>query len=372
MSAEAGGAAALAGGPGVGVALETRAPSPEVRRRRAQVFRLAFGMTFSAGIAFFIAWPLAFVTPVLVAKLLSLPKLPPPRAGVMLVGILSASFLLSAWVLLPTVRYPVAHLLLMGLILFHLFYAKAGGANPILVVFALVGVMAIPLVGSVSQALSEAAALGLSFGAVVAVGVVYLAAALFPDPSDMGPTVARSEASTKAGEGKPEPLPQKVRIGLALRSWAVIFPLYALFQFFSAVDQAVVLIFAALMSLEPRFGRHWAAGKGLILTNLVGGLVAVILFTLLVWVPAYAFFLLLITLAGLVVGRLIFSDSPLGKLLAGGITTVFVVLGPTLTGEEEAGAKLYIRVLQIMSAVLYVVVAFGIMERLTRGRRIEA
>jgi hypothetical protein len=91
-----------------------------------------------------------------------------------------------------------------------------------------------------------------------------------------------------------------------------------------------------------------------------------------VWVPAYTFFLLLVTLAGLVVGRLIFSESPLGRLLAGGITTVFIVLGPTLTGEEEAGAKLYIRVVQIMAAVVYVVAAFGALERLTRGRRMDA
>ena len=156
-----------------------------------------------------------------------------------------------------------------------------------------------------------------------------------------------------------------------MRSWVVIYPLYAAFLLFSAVDLAVILIFAALLGLEPTFGRHWAVGKGMILSNLAGGLVAVIVYNVLVWVPAYPFFLLLVTLAGLIVGRLIFSGSALGKLFAGGITTVFIVLGPTLTGDAEAGAQLYIRVLLILSAVVYVVVAFATLERLTGGRRVE-
>ncbi len=348
------------------------APDLETRRRTAQVYRLAFGMTLSAGIAFYYAWPLAFISPVLAAKLLSLPKVMPVKAGLAFIGILSATFLLSSTLLLPTLRYPLVHLLLVGLILFRLFYAKAGGANPIIVVFAVIGVMAIPLVGSVSQSLAEGVAKGLSFGAALAVAMVYASAALFPDPPELGATVA-SQAGVKAARAaKPPPPPTRIRVALAMRSLVVIYPLYVAFLLFSLVDLAVVLIFAALLGLEPTFGRHWAAGKGLILSNLAGGLVAVLVFNVLVWVPAYPFFLLLVTLAGLVVGRLVFSGTALGKLMAGGITTVFVVLGPTLTGDAEAGAKLYIRVLQIMTAVVYVVVAFGIMERLTRGRRVEA
>lgn len=366
----------------------------ETLRKSAQVHRLAFGMTLSAGIAFYYAWPLAFISPVLCAKLLSLPRVIPLKAGVGIVAILGATFLASSTLLLPTLAYPPVHLLLVGLILFHLFYAKARGANPIVVVFAVIGVLAIPLVGSISRTLAEGVARGMTMGAALAVVMVYVSAALFPDPVEPGGGEAgqpgrvgregdverESEGSAAAGEegaGAEDPdaearRTQTSRIALALRSWAVIYPLYVIFLLFSLVNLAVILIFAALLGLEPTFGRHWAAGRGLILSNLAGGLVAVVLYKLLVWVPAYAFFLLLVALAGLVVGRLIFSGTPLGKLMAAGITTVFVVLGPTLTGEAEAGAKLYLRVVQIMAAVLYVVTAFGIIERLTRGRRVEA
>jgi hypothetical protein len=153
MSAEAAASAPLSGASSLGVAHRDGALDPEARRRTVQVFRLTFGMTASAGIAFLSAWPLSFITPLLVAKLLSLPRDPPLKAGVGLIVILSVSFFLSAWLLLPTARYPAVHLLLMGLILFHLFFAKAGGANPIMVTFTLIGVMAIALVGSVSELL---------------------------------------------------------------------------------------------------------------------------------------------------------------------------------------------------------------------------
>ena len=58
-----------------------------------------------------------------------------------------------------------------------------------------------------------------------------------------------------------------------------------------------------------------------------------------------------------------------GDFLGAGITTAFIVLGPSLTGSAEAGDSLAIRLLLIVSAVLYVVLAFGFLERLTRGKR---
>ena len=44
--------------------------SAEAARRATPTYRLAFGMTLSAGVAFYYAWPLAFIAPVLAAKLL--------------------------------------------------------------------------------------------------------------------------------------------------------------------------------------------------------------------------------------------------------------------------------------------------------------
>jgi hypothetical protein len=336
-------------------------------------------MTLSSGVAFGLAWPMSFLTPVLAAKLLSLPKVMPFKASVGFVVIVSGSFLLSARLLVPMLAYPAVHLLVMALILFLLFYAKAGGTNPVIVVFLLIGALVVPLIGTLSETLAILVSKGLIFATVVAVAMTYVAAALFPDPPGLGPTVAAAEepGSPEEGDGASEadadgPPSPRIRTALALRSFVVLYPIVMFFQMFSMTDFAVVLIFASLLALEPSFGKHLAAGKGLVLANLAGGLVAVVIYQLLVMVPSFAFLLLVISLAGLWVGAWIFSDRPLGKLLGGGITTLFIVLGPTLTGEAQAGASLFVRLAMIMGAVVYVVLAFGLLERLTRGRRIAA
>ena len=98
-------------------------------------------------------------------------------------------------------------------------------------------------------------------------------------------------------------------------------------------------------------------------------MVGVIIYQLLVMVPSFWFFLLLCLISGLMIGNQIFSGTKLGKLLSAGITAVFIVLGPTLTGDAAAGANLALRLFLIAAGVIYVVLAFGLLERLTRGRR---
>ena len=342
---------------------------PQSARRQAQIFRLAFGMALSAGIAFGLAWPLAFLTPVITAKLLTLPKPLPLKAGIGFIVILTGSLVLAREFLIPTLDYPAIHFLLTGLILFLLFYAKAGGTNPVLVVLLVIGILVVPLAGTVSATLAEAVTLGVIFAAVVAIAMLYLTAALFPDPRlEEGTGVEAEEAvAGEESEGRPS---SHIRSVLALRSLVVLFPLAVGFQLFSLLGSMVALIMATLLALEPEYGKHLKAGKGLILANLVGGLIAVGVYRLLVWVPSFTFFVLLVFLGGLWMGGWIFSDRLLGKLLGGGITTVFLILGPVLTGEAAAGIELLIRLGLIMGAVVYVVLAFGLLERLTRGRRL--
>ena len=336
----------------------------ETAHRRAQIFRLAFGMALSSALAFGLVWPLSFITPVFAAKLLTLPRAMPPKLAVGFLVVFGVCLLFGSQVMLASLAYPAVHMLLTGLLLFLLFYAKAGGTQPVLVVLMLVAILMIPLVGSVNAELAGAVARGLYIGAVVSIAVVYVAIAAFPDPP--GPAAAQNNAPDVAADVPPP----RVRAALALRSLVVLYPLAMTFQMLSLVGGAVALIMAIMLSLEPTFGKHLAAGKGLIFANLAGGLVAVIIYELLVFVPSFTFFMMVVLLAGLVIGKWIFSDSTLGKLLSAGITAVFIILGPSLTGDAAAGASLFIRLLLIVGAVVYVVLAFGLLERLTRGRRL--
>lgn len=329
---------------------------------RRQTFRLAFGMTLSSALAFGIAWPLSYLTPLLAAKLLTTPRTLRPKEQIGFLVILWVALTAGTELLLPLLQYPAVHLLATGLILFLLFYLKAGGVNPIIVVLMLIAVVTVPLIGTIQPALARAVSQGLVFCAVVAVATVYVSTALFPDPPDAPPP---PKATASEGGDRTS----KERAVLALRSLVVLYPLVVLFQLYSAVGAAVMLVFAMLLSLEPTYGVHLRAGTGLLLGHFLGGLVALALYQLLVFVPAYVFFLLLCLLSGLLIGQQVFRGTPTGKLLSAGLASVFVVLGPTLTSDETAGSTLVLRLALISAAVVYVVLAFGLLQRLTHGRR---
>jgi hypothetical protein len=336
---------------------------PRLVLRRRQIFRLAFGMTVSAALAFGIAWPLSFITPVFAAKLLTTPRALPVKMQLGFLVLLWLGLTVGTELLLPLLQYPAVHVLFTGLALFLLYYAKAGGTNPILIVFMLIGVIAVPLIGTIQPSLARAVADGLFFSAAISVGTIYLSSAIFPDPPGVDPPPRPDPAAA------PESLSSGERALLALRSLAVLFPLVVLFLLYSITNAAVMLIFAMMLSLEPTYGVHLKAGSGLILAQLSGGIVAVVLYQLLVMVPSFWFFLMLCFASGILIGDQIFRDTKLGKLLSAGITAVFIVLGPTLTGDAAAGSNLVTRLSLIAAGVIYVVLAFGLLERLTRGRR---
>jgi len=347
---------------------------PALVLRRRQIFRLASGMALSSALAFGVAWPLSYITPVFTAKLLVAPRALPVKAQAAFLVLLWVGLTVGTELLLPLLQYPAIHILLTGLLLFLLFHARAGGANPILVVFLLIGVIVIPLVGTVQPSLARSVADGLFFCAAVSTLVVFALTALLPDP-DVPPAPSASAPARAASppeggtDAEAPPAASGERAILALRSVAVLFPLVLVLQLYSLTGAIVMLVFTMMLSLEPSYGGHLKAGSGLILANLAGGLVGVVLYELLVMVPSFSFLLLLCFTAGLLVGDQIFSGTPMGKLLSAGITAVFIVLGPSLTGDTTAGASLATRLALIFAAVVYVVLAFGLLRRLMEGGR---
>ena len=79
--------------------------------------------------------------------------------------------------------------------------------------------------------------------------------------------------------------------------------------------------------------------------------------------------LLLIFLAGMLMGQFVTSGSKFAKLGGTTLNTVLLIIGSTTTSTTDAGSKVFTRVLQITAAVLYLVIAFGIIERLAASRR---
>ena len=118
---------------------------------------------------------------------------------------------------------------------------------------------------------------------------------LLPDAVGAPGSPPASEATATSAASKP---PGDVARAAAITT-AVVFPVMFWFYLFEWLGGVLILVFVALLSIQPGFAGSFKAGKALIVGNVIGGTVAVIFYELLVMVPLFHFMLLLTLLLGL-------------------------------------------------------------------------
>jgi uncharacterized membrane protein YhaH (DUF805 family) len=85
-------------------------------------------------------------------------------------------------------------------------------------------------------------------------------------------------------------------------------------------------------------------------------------------VPEFGFFIVLMLLTTLLIGQRRFSDAPTAGLYGSAMNTVLIVIGGVTTSTGEAGAEIYVRITQIIIAVIYIVVSLGLLESLWKRK----
>jgi hypothetical protein len=73
-------------------------------------------------------------------------------------------------------------------------------------------------------------------------------------------------------------------------------------------------------------------------------------------------------LTTLLIGQRRFSDAPNAGLYGSAMNTVLIIIGGVTTSTGEAGAEIYVRITQIIVAVIYIVVALGLLESLWKRK----
>jgi len=332
--------------------------SPKDRK----VLRYALGATLCMAVSLGFGWPMSFLTPVLALGFLAAPVPLEWRGGVGLIATIGVACLAGLAVVRFLLPYPLVYVPFAGLLLFRIYYAKAEGAPPLLILWLLIALLALPLVALQSAAMAKFVAGGILFGATMTVLLVRLIWFLVPDPP--APTVG-----TTAPAAPVPPAPSaSVNFRNAALSTAVVFPLMVTFMVLEQTGSVLILIFVAILSLQPGFAGSFKMGLALILGNAIGGVVSIVFYELLVMVPVFPFMLLLTLLSGLVFGSQLFFGKKKGALFGMAFSTVLLIIGSTTGSSGDAEAKVTTRVLQIMAAVVYVVVTGGLLERLTRRK----
>jgi len=334
--------------------------------RTRRIVRFALGTTLGSGFAYLIGFDLPFLVPILIAMLLASPAPRPTlRAGLAFVVPVALAALLGVILTRYFLQYRVMFLLVEFLVLYRIFYALAGGAAPLRMVWLLIASLIIPLVGMASIGLSVGVALGLVKGAVIAITVIWLSFGLLPDP----PAKGQAPAGGFDAQPKKQVPPPAARAAYARRSVTVVFPVVVVFFYLALYSDAVILVYVALLSLSPSFAVGWKQGKGMISGNLIGGFVAIVFYNLLTVYPTISMFLLLTLVVGLTFGDVIFSTRPIAPQIKTAFNAVMLLVGMSVTATgADAASNFYARIVQIILAVVYVAVAFGFLEYLQRKR----
>ena len=337
---------------------EITAMHPVAARR---ILRLAFGTAAALWFSQVINWDVSFIMPALVSLLLAVP-IPAPRLKGGIIFILALALpAYGALLLLPVMdNYYMAAILILVAACFWSFYYSAKGGSPVLGAFLTMGLALLTAVGSDSIDALLMVNKALVINAVIAMLFVWLAHAFFPDPprpANQGP---------RPSPPKPD---QAMAIWSAWRSTVIVFPVMFFFLLYQgSASYLVVMIKVASMGQQVENDTTKAVGKSLLMSTVIGGIGATIMWQLLSIWPSLIFYTLLVALGGLIMGRRIFSGLAM-HTQAGtwsyAFLTMIVLIAPAVLdgpGGSSASVSFYSRLGMMFAATLYSVVAVRIYD----------
>lgn len=327
-----------------------------------RIIRLAFVTAFGLWLSQAINWSVSYLTPVLLAVLLAIP-LPGVslKKALALILALLIPIWATTWFLLPVLSYlPLAGMLLLIGACFWCFYYSASGGSPVMGAILTMGLAIVAAVGSDSISAVIGINQALSMNAVIAVFLVWLAYVIFPEkPYETG----------QKAPSKPAPPSRQEAIRSAWRSTAIVLPVIVFFLFYTGSSSyMLVMIKVASMGQQVENDMTKAAGKSLLMSTLIGGIGAVIMWNAMSIWPSIINLTLLALLGGLVMGRRVFQGQ--GMALHADtwsyafMTMLVIILPSVLDGAtgDAAGAKFFDRISMIAWTTLYAVTAVAVFD----------
>ncbi len=315
--------------------------------------RFAIGVTLAVALAYGINWPLAFLMPVLTAVILSLPlPMPSLKTGLKNMANTLQAFALGLVFSLFFLHYPLAYLLMLALVLFHLYYYINRGGSFWLTLMSLIAVLLLPMLANSGDGL----AVGFSFGFVLSgcltVIMVWVAYLLVPDQ-----TISALPKTPGFQRGY-----SSIAAKTALKSTLVTFPLASLFIIFNLTDYLLVMIYSAIFILKPELSAGKEAGTNSLISTLLGGLCAMVFYWLIVAVPEFHFLIALMLLTTLLFAMNIFSGQPNSKYYSSAFIALLILVNGSMAEGANFSALFINRILLTVLAIAYIIAALKILD----------
>jgi len=318
-----------------------------------RVIRFAVGVTISVALAYGIEWPLSFLLPVLTSLLLSFPlPMPSLQAGLRNMLYTLVAFALGLMFSLFFLQYPLAYILMLGFVLFHLYYYLNRGGSFWLTLMSMIAILLLPMLANTHGGLATGLSLGFVWSSWLTVIMVWFSHLLVPDPQ-----AAKFPQSPGFQSGY-----SPVAAQLAFKSTLIIFPLATLFIVFDLMDFLLVMIFAALFILKPELSKGREAGRNSLISTLLGGACAWVFYWLIVAVPEYHFYIILMFLTTLSFAMNIFSAKPSAKYYASALVALLILVNGSMAEGADFVGLFVTRIVLIVLAVLYIVAALKVLD----------
>lgn len=323
------------------------------------IIRYAFGAAIIFTTAMALNYTLAYLTPVLALGFLApdskAPTLKSSLLFLLMIAFSSFSGFAFTWLFLD---YPLVFIPLLILLLFHVYYTTR---LPQMKMWFILSLLVIPMVSMETPVLGKTVAVNLFINALLAILLVTLVYFIFPQKSVSPISEKKKQPGNKS---------EKQRFMQAIRQIIVVAPLIVLFFVFSWTGALLVLIFVSLLSMNPAAASK-KTGLALIIANLGGGLMAIAAFNLLTIVPELVFMTLLTLFTGLIFGVKLYERKPISPLFGTAFSTFLLILGNVTSFTGEAGEMVWSRIIQLGVVVVYIVIAFYLVNTFIPPEKIE-
>lgn len=325
------------------------------------ILRYVFGTCFIVAITALLNYELYYLTSILSLSFIS-PGAKPMKFKQGF-GFISSLIILTGFAFMFSVYFNVYPLIFMPLLCLGVLWIYYTDKFPMVIkLFAILSIILIPLMSLEGSVVASYIAIGLVFNVLMAVILTQFMFWVIPW-SEADEKFVKTQA---AGQVQTE----MERFTYALNILLILLPLLLLFFIFKLSGGMLVLMFVAILSMSPAMSNP-KVGLVMIIANVLGGLFAILAYKLLVIVPLLLFMILLILFVGFIFANNLFSDKKIAPIFGTGFSTFLLILGSVTSSEAEAGSAVWTRVIQISMAVIYVVIAFGILHHIQKNKNLK-
>lgn len=319
-------------------------------RVQTKILRYTVGVGLAVFLAALIDWPLAFVAPVFVAKfLLDKPELNKETVYELMIAMVM-TIVLGLFLSNGITQYPIPMLIIIGLMMLWGYYLFTDPKWNLFATILIIAVLMLPFMAISDPGVSVFLAVGLSSSGIVAVLIFAFVHIYFPEPKSQ---FLGYQAS---------PLSKNQRWYAAFRAMIISFPIVCFFFIFQISEALLTMMFIALLSLMITGEKSIKLSAFLIISNSIGGVLAIGVFFILSLMPNIIFYTLFISLVAIIMATLIYTKPDKAPIYATAFSTVLVLLGSTLMSSGDIDSNMFIRIFQLFLIGIYMIVISYFLE----------